>query len=219
MRRLAITALALASVGAALLATPCLAAQHRSRAVTEEFQRLHPCPSTGKKTGACPGWVKDHRIALCKGGADAVWNLQWQAVPEAKAKDKWSANDAAPTGRTMVMWIYDERLRVFTNGEYEIDRDSCVTCDGLLDWVFNVANKPWCSNEDLGQLIRLMDEVIDPQGTMCSFGIDMVKGKPAPDAASEWTAIGGNRVAPERPVPHRPSPPTTPAGARAEAQL
>ena len=57
--------------------------------MTEEFQRLNPCPSTGKTYGACPGWIKDHIVALCKGGADAVWNMQWQTVAEAKAKDKW----------------------------------------------------------------------------------------------------------------------------------
>ena len=50
---------------------------------------MNPCPSTGKSYGACPGWIKDHIVALCKGGADAVWNLQWQTVAEAKAKDKW----------------------------------------------------------------------------------------------------------------------------------
>ncbi|HKF63743.1 MAG TPA: HNH endonuclease signature motif containing protein [Dongiaceae bacterium] len=80
----------------ALALTPALAgaAPHshhyqRSRRVTEEFQRLNPCPSTGKTYGACPGWIKDHIVALCKGGADAVWNMQWQTVAEAKAKDKW----------------------------------------------------------------------------------------------------------------------------------
>lgn len=62
---------------------------HRSRAVTEDFEREHPCPSTGKTTGACPGYIKDHIRALCVGGPDAVSNLQWQTVTDAKAKDKW----------------------------------------------------------------------------------------------------------------------------------
>jgi hypothetical protein len=61
----------------------------RSREVTREFQREHPCPSTGKRTGACPGYIKDHVVALCKGGPDAASNLQWQTVADAKAKDKW----------------------------------------------------------------------------------------------------------------------------------
>jgi hypothetical protein len=62
---------------------------NRSREVTAEFQREHPCPSTGKRYGACPGYVKDHVIALCAGGPDAVSNLQWQTTADAKAKDQW----------------------------------------------------------------------------------------------------------------------------------
>ena len=71
-----------------LLITPALAKTERSREVTREFQHLHPCPSTGKRTGACPGYVKDHVVPLCAGGADAVANMQWQTVAEAK-KNNW----------------------------------------------------------------------------------------------------------------------------------
>ncbi len=62
---------------------------HRSREVTKQFQRLHPCPSTGKTYGACPNFTKDHIVPLCKGGPDTVANLQWQENAAAKAKDKW----------------------------------------------------------------------------------------------------------------------------------
>lgn len=60
----------------------------RSPAVKAEFQRQHPCPSTGKRTGACPGWVKDHVVPLCAGGADHPSNMQWQTVAEARTKDR-----------------------------------------------------------------------------------------------------------------------------------
>jgi Tfp pilus assembly protein PilV len=63
--------------------------ENRSREVTRQFQREHPCPSTGKKYGSCPGYIKDHRVALCVGGPDAVSNLQWQTTADAKAKDRW----------------------------------------------------------------------------------------------------------------------------------
>ena len=84
--------LSLVAAGLLVLASagvPADAKQPRSHAVTREFQKQHPCPSTGKTTGACPGWVKDHIIALCKGGPDVVSNLQWQTVEQAKAKDRW----------------------------------------------------------------------------------------------------------------------------------
>ena len=35
-----------------------------------------------------PGHVVDHRIPLACGGADALSNMQWQTIEEAKAKDK-----------------------------------------------------------------------------------------------------------------------------------
>jgi hypothetical protein len=70
-----------------LLALPAQAEEHRSAKVLADFQRAHPCPATGKTTGACPGWIKDHKWPLCAGGPDAVDNLQWQTVEEAKKKD------------------------------------------------------------------------------------------------------------------------------------
>jgi hypothetical protein len=80
------------AVIAALVSSPLLAREYRSRAVTQEFQRELPCPSTGLTAGACPGYRKDHVKALGCGGPDAVSNMQWQTIAEAKAKDKWELN-------------------------------------------------------------------------------------------------------------------------------
>lgn len=55
----------------------------------EAFRKTHPCPSTGKTYGACPGWTVDHVQALKHGGADDPSNMQWQTAAEAKAKDRW----------------------------------------------------------------------------------------------------------------------------------
>jgi len=65
------------------------ASEHRSRSVAREFQREHPCPSTGRMTGACPGYWRDHVVPLACGGPDAVSNMQWQTVADARAKDRW----------------------------------------------------------------------------------------------------------------------------------
>lgn len=60
----------------------------RSKTVVHAFQRAHPCPATGLRFGSCPGYVVDHVKPLCAGGCDAVENMQWQTVSDAKAKDK-----------------------------------------------------------------------------------------------------------------------------------
>jgi hypothetical protein len=60
----------------------------RSSTAKRDFQRQHPCPSTGKTSGGCPGYVVDHVQALKHGGADAPSNMQWQTKAEAKAKDR-----------------------------------------------------------------------------------------------------------------------------------
>lgn len=54
--------------------------------VLSAFRKMWSCPSTGSKTGACPGWYMDHVIPLSCGGIDAVTNLQW--LPEATWRDK-----------------------------------------------------------------------------------------------------------------------------------
>ncbi len=61
----------------------------RSQKAKDSFRKHHPCPSTGRTTGACPGYVIDHIRPLKRGGADDPSNMQWQTRADAKAKDKW----------------------------------------------------------------------------------------------------------------------------------
>lgn len=77
-------------LGGALLCVGCATGkpQARSHAARAEFQRQQPCPATGAKSGACPGYVVDHVKPLCAGGADAPSNMQWQTVEAGKAKDR-----------------------------------------------------------------------------------------------------------------------------------
>jgi hypothetical protein len=58
------------------------------------FQKTYPCPSTGRATGACPGWNVDHVIPLACGGCDEVGNMQWlpvliKSAPGSLPKDRW----------------------------------------------------------------------------------------------------------------------------------
>lgn len=61
----------------------------RSPQARSAFMKSHPCPSTGKTSGPCPGYVVDHIKALKHGGADKPENMQWQTTEAAKEKDKW----------------------------------------------------------------------------------------------------------------------------------
>jgi hypothetical protein len=57
-----------------------------STAAKDEFRTLHPCPSTGKKSGACPGYVIDHIKAIKLGGIDSPSNLQWETIKQRKLR-------------------------------------------------------------------------------------------------------------------------------------
>ena len=61
----------------------------RNYQVLKDFQHLHPCPSTGKTTGKCPGWFIDHVVPLACNGVDDIHNLQWLPGPIKSAGGIW----------------------------------------------------------------------------------------------------------------------------------
>lgn len=61
----------------------------RSAAVLAAFKKIHPCPSTGLTTGACPGWALNHTVPLACGGCDAVNNLDWMPDQIKSCAEPW----------------------------------------------------------------------------------------------------------------------------------
>jgi hypothetical protein len=79
---------ALALALALTAAAPADARVHRDHRAKAEFKRAEHCPATGRGRGPCPGYVIDHIVPLACGGLDHPSNMQWQTIPEAKAKDR-----------------------------------------------------------------------------------------------------------------------------------
>jgi hypothetical protein len=78
----------------------CASADARSKSAKHQFQKVNPCPSSGAHAGRCPGYVIDHMIPLCAGGADHHSNMQWQTVYEARLKDQEEARQCAALRRS-----------------------------------------------------------------------------------------------------------------------
>src|SRR5689334_18567187 len=85
--------------------------------------------------------------------------LDWEA-PKPEHGDTWGN------------WRYHARLFVLTHvpEDYEIRLDECSTSAETLDWIFQVANKTWMTQEDKGNLIDALQDLLHPQATLCSFG-------------------------------------------------
>jgi hypothetical protein len=60
----------------------------RSSSARADFMKSNPCPSTGKSSGACPGFAVDHKRPLAAGGNDHKSNMQWLSNSEHKAKTR-----------------------------------------------------------------------------------------------------------------------------------
>jgi hypothetical protein len=65
----------------------------RSTGARRAFQPQHPCPSTNRPTGACPGYVVDRASPWVCGGIDTPENMQWEPIEEVKAIDRCERND------------------------------------------------------------------------------------------------------------------------------
>jgi hypothetical protein len=74
-------------------------------------------------------------------------------------------------------WVYRaNRTLEHADGHYWVDMDRMGTSAEILDWLAQVSKKRWCTRATAGWLLQAIDEIIDVQGTRCSFGIERGEG-------------------------------------------
>lgn len=77
-----------------VLAFLCAHAAHgRSKYERSAFRAANPCPSTGRTSGACPGYEVDHPVPLYAGGLDHRSNMQWLRVEDHRWKTRWDVRE------------------------------------------------------------------------------------------------------------------------------
>jgi hypothetical protein len=74
-------------------------------------------------------------------------------------------------------WTYHpERLLVTYRAkgayEYDVDLESCTTSAEMLDWIVQFSKKTWATSEAVGDLVKILNKLLRPQGTLCSFGVE-----------------------------------------------
>jgi hypothetical protein len=56
--------------------------EKRKKAAMKRFRQRHPCPSTRKTNGVCPGWQAVFKVPLEHGGAAMPSNMHWLSDEE-----------------------------------------------------------------------------------------------------------------------------------------
>lgn len=72
-------------------------------------------------------------------------------------------------------WEYNEELQILVHKDrqwYEVDLERMHDSAAVLDWIFQIHGKMWASHEDMGYLLDALRDTINPQGTICSFGMN-----------------------------------------------
>ena len=54
---------------------------------------------------------------------------------------------------------------------YEVALGECRTSAETLDWIIQLVDKTWVTNDVLGDLVRALRDCLHPQANLCSFGV------------------------------------------------
>lgn len=67
-------------------------------------------------------------------------------------------------------WTLNVGVYTLEHDDYEVDLEQCTTSAEVLDWIAQVATKPWATDEVIAGLVRALNDVLAPQEHLCSSG-------------------------------------------------
>jgi hypothetical protein len=70
-------------------------------------------------------------------------------------------------------WWYNAHNLTLECGTWEcyyVDLERCGSAGQTLDWIFQIAGKNWATAEVIGHLVEALDDLLEPQANLCSFG-------------------------------------------------
>lgn len=73
-------------------------------------------------------------------------------------------------GRQWGNWKFQADNLTLQHQLYEVDLERIHDSAEMLDWIFQVLNKPWAIEKDLADLLVALDDIFGPQNSLCSLG-------------------------------------------------
>jgi len=86
-------------------------------------------------------------------------------------KARWSGWRYVPSNLTLQ--FEPETVGVHPNLRYEVDLERCDDAFEIMDWIIQVSQKDWMPEEQIGYLVKALDELADGlQGALRREGFD-----------------------------------------------
>ena len=69
-------------------------------------------------------------------------------------------------------WYLDKETvaLVYEEMDYDVRLSECNSSAQILDWIIQIAEKTWATNDVIGELVRALDDILGIQGNFCGGG-------------------------------------------------
>lgn len=72
-------------------------------------------------------------------------------------------------------WKLDRKhfcLEHAANADYYVPLDDFTCSAEILDWIFQLKQKRWVTDQDIADFLEATQDIFHPQANFCSFGVD-----------------------------------------------